>query len=86
MLSVCGFVAVSGVDYVGVVNVSLIFGVGDSRVCHNITIIDDDECQIDQIRDFFSNLTYVSGEQPINIDPDSTRVIINDTADPECGR
>ena len=32
------------------------------------------------------SVAYVSGEQPINIDPARTRVIINETAEPECGR
>ena len=76
---------VSGVDYVGV-SADLIFGFGDSRVCHNVTIIDDGDCEIDPIEDFFANLAYVSEEQPINIDPDRTHVIIDDTAEPECGR
>ena len=73
----------SGVDYVGV-SANLIFGVGDSRVCHDVPITDDGDCEIDPIEDFFANLAYVSGEQPINIDPDRTRVIIDDTAEPEC--
>ena len=76
----------SGVDYVGVANVLLIFGVGDYRVCLDINILNDSNCEIDPIEDFFSNLAYVSGEQPINIDPTRTRVIIKDTAEPECGR
>ena len=76
----------SCVDYVGVANVLLIFGVGDYRVCLDITILNDSNCEIDPIEDFFSNLAYVSGEQPINIDPTRTRVIIKDTAEPECGR
>ena len=76
---------VSGFDYVGV-SADLIFGFGDSCVCHNVTIIDDGDCEIDPIEDFFLNLAYVSGEQPINIDPDRTRVIIDDTSEPECGR
>ena len=76
----------SGVDYIGVANVILIFGVGDSRVCLDINILNDSNCEIDPIEDFFSNLAYVSGEQPINIDSTRTRVIIKDTAEPECGR
>ena len=47
----------------------------------------DNNCEIDPIEDFFSDLAYVSGEQPINIDPTRARhVIINDNAEPECGR
>ena len=76
----------SGVDYVGVADVPLIFGVGDYRVCLDMNVMNDSNCEIDPIEDFFSNLAYVSGEQPINIDPARTHVIINDTAEPECGR
>ena len=75
----------SGVDYVGVPTVLLIFGVGGNRLCLDITILNDNNCEI-QIEDFFSNLAYVSGEQPINVDPTRARVIIKDTAEPECGR
>ena len=76
----------SAVDYIGVANVLLIFGVGDYRVCLDINIMNDSKCEIDPIEEFFSDLAYVSGEQPINIDPTRTRVIIKDTAEPECGR
>ena len=55
-------------------------------MCLDINILNDNNCEIDPIEDFFSNLAYVSGEQPINIDPARTRVIINETAEPECGR
>ena len=55
-------------------------------MCHNFNVTDDDKCEIDPIEDFFSNLAYVSGKEPINIDSARARVIINDTAEPECGR
>ena len=61
------------------------FQVGDDRVCHNVVIIDDDDCET-PFEDFFSNLEYDSGDMPIIITRDRTRVIINDTAEPECGR
>jgi len=35
---------------------------------------------------FFSDLSYVSGIQPVNIDPARTTVIIDDSAEPECGK
>jgi hypothetical protein len=66
------------------VDVPLVFGVGDLRVCHDVVINDDNECEIDPIEDFFSTLEYVSGDMPIFIAPETTRVIINDTAEPEC--
>ncbi|CAI8013544.1 hypothetical protein GBAR_LOCUS8570 [Geodia barretti] len=75
--------AVSGDDYVGVVDVPLMFQVGDDRVCHDVVIIDDDDCET-PFEDFFSNLEYGSGDMPIIITRDRTRVIINDTAEPEC--
>ena len=49
-------------------------------------ITQDDICEIDRIEDFFSDLAYVSGIMPINIDPPRTRVRINDTNEPECGK
>ena len=79
------FLLVSGDDYVGVVDVPLMFQVGDDRVCHDVVIIDDDDCET-PFEDFFSNLEYDSGDMPIIITRDRTRVIINDTAEPECGK
>ena len=55
-------------------------------MCLDINILNDSNCEIDPIEDFFSNLAYVSGEQPINVDSTRARVIIKDTAEPECGR
>ena len=60
------------------------FGVGDSRVCHDVDIVDDNDCET-QYEDFFFNLEYGSGDMPINITRPRTQVIINDTAEPECG-
>ena len=61
------------------------FGVGDLRVCHDIAIIDDNECEA-PYEDFFFNLEYDSGVMPITITRPRTQVIINDTAEPECGK
>ena len=74
----------SGFDYTGVANVSYVFGVGDIRVCHNIYIIDDTICEPDENFSFL--LEYVNGELPINLDQPVTDVIIDDTAEPECGK
>ena len=49
-------------------------------------ITQDDICEIDRIEVFFSDLAYISGIMPINIDPPRTRVIIDDTSEPECGK
>ena len=67
-------------------DVPLMFGVGDERVCYDIGIVNDTICELEPIEDFFSNLVYISGEQPIIIDTARTRVIIDDTAEPECGK
>ena len=61
------------------------FQMGDVRVCHNVVIIDDDDCET-PFEDFFSNLEYDSGDMPIIITRDRTRVIINDTDELECGK
>ena len=61
------------------------FQVGENRVCHDVEIIDDDDCET-PFKDFFSNLEYYSGDMPIIITRMRTRVIINDTAEPECGK
>ena len=77
---------VAGVDYTAVVDEPLRFMQGQSRACHDVQITQDDSCEIDpiMIEDFFSNLAYVSGIMPIIIDPPRTRVVIDDTNEPEC--
>ena len=62
------------------------FQMGDVRVCHDVVIIDDDDCETPLIEDFFSNLEYDSGVMPIIITRDRTRVIIDDTDELECGK
>ena len=76
----------ASIDYIGVVEVSLSFQVGDQHVCSDIHIIDDDICETEPVEDYFALLQYVSGDQPIIIDPSNTHVIINDTAEPDCGK
>ena len=78
---------VAGEDYEGIVD-DLVpsFTIRQSRACHRVIIFQDDICKIDQIEDFISNLTYFSGIMPIIIDPPRTRVIIDDTNEPECGK
>ena len=77
---------VAGEDYTAVVGELLVFAQGQSRECHTVLITQDDICEIDRIEDFFSDLAYVSGIMPINIDPPRTRVIVDDTNEPECGK
>ena len=74
----------SAFDYTGVTNVPYVFRIGDIRVCHNVSIINDTICESDENFPFL--LEYVSGELPINLDQPVTDVIIDDTAEPECGK
>ena len=76
---------VSPLDYGGVANVRLDFAVGDVRVCHLVSIVDDDICEIDPNENFFSNLVFGGGDHPIHADPPRTEVIIDNTNHPECG-
>ena len=75
---------VSPDDYDEVVGFQLSFAVGDRRVCHNVTINDDDLCE-QPAESFLSRLSYVSGELPIFITPVEARVFIDDNNEPECG-
>ena len=61
------------------------FDTGDDRVCRNITIINDQMCE-EQNEEFLSNLTLVSGIQPITVTRTPTTIIINDTLEPECSK
>ena len=65
------------------IDVPLMFGVGGLRVCHDVDIIDDNDCET-PYEDFISNLA--SRDMPIAITQPRTQVIINDTAEPECGK
>ena len=78
-------ILVTNMDYSGI-EVLLSFGVGDRRVCHDIDIIDDNICEVEPIEDFSVILQYVSGDQPIIIDPANTHITINDNAESECGK
>ena len=78
------FTTVAGADYVAVAGEALVFNQNDTRVCHAIDIMDDTICESDPNERFFSDLVFVSGEQPINIAPMTAQVIIDDTAEPEC--
>ena len=71
-------------DYTAVANVRLDFATGDERVCHRVSVFDD-ICEDDPNVNFFSNLVFGGGEQPITVDPSLTEVIIDDTNQPICG-
>ena len=55
-------------------------------MCHTVNITDDNVCENEPNEQFFSDLSYVSGIQPVNIDPARATVIIDDSAEPECGK
>ena len=71
-------------DYKAVLRENLVFQRGDARVCHSVAIEDDDRCEV-PYESFFSDLSLVSGISSINIICPTTEVIINDTAQSECG-
>lgn len=73
---------VAGMDYQQRNGSLLTFSVGDTRACHTVELVQDVICESDN-EYFFSDLTYVSGMQPITINP-TTEVVIDDSAEPEC--
>ena len=58
---------------------------GVDRVCYNVPILQDNECEVSRLEIFFCDLQYVSGVMPITIDPGRVQVLILDTTEPECG-
>ena len=73
-----------GSDYGGV-SVNLMFSHGDTRQCHRVDILQDDDCEM-PAENFFADLAYISGILPITIDPVTTQVTIDDSSEPECGK
>ena len=63
----------------------LVFNTGDRRQCHTVNIVNDDDCE-QPAENFFSDLSYVSGELPVTINPDRTTVFIDDDNEAECGK
>ena len=76
------FVAVGGIDYVGA-TANLAFAHGSDRECHDVIILQDDECEPIP-ENFFADLALVSGSN-VMIDPGLTRVDIDDSLEDECG-
>ena len=73
----------AGSDYVAVIRERLNFPRGSLFVCHNVTILQDSDCEHSP-ENFFSDLSLESGVGDIRIRPE-TEVLINDTREPECG-
>ena len=61
------------------------FARGSTRECHTVSILQDDNCE-QPPENFFADLAYASGMQPININIPTTRVIIDDSKKLECGK
>ena len=78
--------AVSPGDFGGVIGQLIQFNTGDTNQTHTITIAQDLLCEIDPNEFFFSNITLVSGVQPIDVIRPLATVIIDDTMEPECGK
>ena len=63
----------------------LVFNTGDMYQSHTITILDDLVCERNPNEHLFSDLVYVSGQMPININRNRATVEINDFNETECG-
>ena len=62
----------------------LVFNRGDTHICHTIDILQDNICEYPPNENFFPDLAYVSGMQPITIAPPTAQVVIDDSDEPEC--
>ena len=74
--------AVGGQEYIPSTG-QLVFAVGDTRQCHEVTIIDDNICERPEMEFFLSTLSLVAGTQVV-VDPEGTRVIIDENS-ADCG-
>ena len=77
--------SVTPIDYEDVSGLILDFQTGSTRVCHNITINQDEECE-EPPETFTSVLTYESGVQPISVVRNVSRIIIVDSGELECSK
>ena len=72
--------SVASEDYYSA-NGTLMFAIGESRKCHNVTIKNDDICEGLEREYFTSSLQLVEGKPVIIVDPPETRVLIDDRED-----
>ena len=86
-MATCPFpTTVATVDYEPLVDLVLRFEVGEGRVCHNISIIQDNICE-DTPENFTSSLSLGAvGVQPITITNTPATVVIEDSLEPECSK
>ena len=73
-------------DYGGVIGQLIQFNTGDTNQTHTITIAQDLICEDDPNEFFFSNITLVSGVQPIDVIQPLATVFIDDSLEPECSK
>ena len=59
----------------------LVFAVGDTRQCHEVTIIDNSICERPELEHFYSTLSLLAGNNVIIGNPQRARVIIDDSDD-----
>ena len=78
--------AVAPGDYGAVTNQIITFAEGQMRATHTIIINQDDDCENDPNENFFSNIAFNSGTQPISVIRPRAEVIIDDSAEPECSK
>ena len=78
--------AVAPGDYGAVTNEIINFTTGQVRATHTITINQDDICEDSPNEHFFSNIALTSGNPPVNVTRPHVRVIIDDSAEPECSK
>ena len=73
-------------DYIPVSGQIIQFNKGDVTQTHTIIINDDDECEGDQNKNLFSNVSLDSGIPDITVTLPQATVTIDDTAELECGK
>ena len=57
----------------------LVFNCGDQRVCHTLVILNDKILEYPPNENYFSNVKFLSGVQPIIVGPQATEVVIDYT-------
>ena len=72
-------------DYGGVIGQLIQFNTGDISKTQNITINEDQLCEIDPEEFFLSSMTVASGAA-IDVVQPQARVSITDSSEPECGK
>ena len=80
----CYLLQGQGVDYEST-SAQLEFVAGSERVCHNVIILQDTECEPFP-ESFFASLTLMKGNPVIIINPNITEVIIDDSNENDCGK